>query len=630
MDRSKYKPEKEDLPHRLGNYLEVALLEKNYSKIPANVIIDKTLTGIGATYKELHENRPSIIIEPNVPVIKGKQEKYDDIDILGIYKGAVTTSQIDSFLKKKIKKKKILVTPESFWRIRSRAEKLNINIYKEYFCLFDECEKLTQESDFRKRIAQPVYDFFKFEKKAFVSATPLEMYHPELEKQKFQLLKVVPDYDYRVDIDVVVTNLFDREVTRRFNELLEAESRHICVFYNSTAGIANVIQKNREIIGDEYMVFASNDAEKQLHKLSITNVKTDFKQPLKKFNFFTSRFFSAFDIDIPHRKADILILTDLKTALHSIIDPRTEAVQIQGRFREPEPIKLGYWFNSLTHIHNYNEQLEVKSDKQLDTEITEYELTHQHLKERLAHATDLDSAKAIDKELKSVKFAYYLDETDEINYFVVDNAYNEERVKRYYKSKLGLFKEYDREDSFFKPRLIDRVDLYNLEVLTQSIAGLGVAKQIKMIVEWISQAEDVQKLKENLLPIFEHTHTVFTAYKKLGIEVIERYKYDLKTIEKKLADWVAEESRFSSEIQEEIYLEFPLEQQITKADFAKRLTKIYRKYGVGRAAQERAKNYFECKESNGSPATFTLLAKISDIEQVVDKNLMDLKRKWLK
>lgn len=33
--------------------------------IPTNVILDKTLTGVGATYCEIHAKRNSIIIEPN-------------------------------------------------------------------------------------------------------------------------------------------------------------------------------------------------------------------------------------------------------------------------------------------------------------------------------------------------------------------------------------------------------------------------------------------------------------------------------------------------------------------------------------------------------------------------------------
>lgn len=44
-------------------------------EIPTNTILNKTLTGCGATYGEIvHAARNSIIIEPNVPVILGKKQ----------------------------------------------------------------------------------------------------------------------------------------------------------------------------------------------------------------------------------------------------------------------------------------------------------------------------------------------------------------------------------------------------------------------------------------------------------------------------------------------------------------------------------------------------------------------------
>ena len=41
-------------------------------QISTDIILYKTITGLGATYSELKAARHSIVIEPNVPVIKGK------------------------------------------------------------------------------------------------------------------------------------------------------------------------------------------------------------------------------------------------------------------------------------------------------------------------------------------------------------------------------------------------------------------------------------------------------------------------------------------------------------------------------------------------------------------------------
>lgn len=54
-----------------GQYLSDIL-----SLIPNNVILNKTLTGCGATTLEINAAEDSIIIEPNVPVIIGKKQQH--------------------------------------------------------------------------------------------------------------------------------------------------------------------------------------------------------------------------------------------------------------------------------------------------------------------------------------------------------------------------------------------------------------------------------------------------------------------------------------------------------------------------------------------------------------------------
>jgi len=54
-----------------------------FSLIPTNAIINKTICGCGATTLELNAPRHSIIIEPNVPVIIGKEQLHPNI--IGVY-----------------------------------------------------------------------------------------------------------------------------------------------------------------------------------------------------------------------------------------------------------------------------------------------------------------------------------------------------------------------------------------------------------------------------------------------------------------------------------------------------------------------------------------------------------------
>ena len=75
-------------------YIEIDSPDKHLSdlleEIPSNVILYKTLTGIGATYSEIKAQRHSIIIEPNVPVIIGKcnSDKHKNDNLLGVYEQA--------------------------------------------------------------------------------------------------------------------------------------------------------------------------------------------------------------------------------------------------------------------------------------------------------------------------------------------------------------------------------------------------------------------------------------------------------------------------------------------------------------------------------------------------------------
>ena len=117
--------------------------------LPSNTIIDKTLT---AKYAE----RNSIIIEPNVPVIDSKQVKYPNL--LGVREGVTDYDVKKYLLDKSIRYKKIIVTPESYSKVKQAAEYAGVNLFKDFFLLIDECEKAVQEANFRPAIVLPFFD----------------------------------------------------------------------------------------------------------------------------------------------------------------------------------------------------------------------------------------------------------------------------------------------------------------------------------------------------------------------------------------------------------------------------------------------------------------------------------------
>lgn len=419
-----------------GQWLTDVLEREKYelNAIPTNCILDKTLPGLGATSSEISAKRNSIIIEPNVPVITGKCEK--NKGLLAVWE-KTTDKQIEVYLENnKIEFKKILCTPESYMRVKSIAGGMRINIHKDYFCLFDECEKITQDIDYRESISLPINDFFLYENKAFVSATPLDLRNPDFAANGFLKLKIRPDYPFVKKIDVIVTNRYDKTVTEKLEELKDSEN--ICVFLNSTNGINKLVNHLDSLGIKDYKAFCSRKSVLKNNERAIKSYE-DLDLPLAKYNFFTSRFFSAVDI-YTDKKPDIIILTDLNEAKYSRIDPTTNAIQIYGRFRNAFPD--GNKFNSLTHIANVDEDETVLTEPEIESYIEEAEIVYNALKRRLSKETNKAKQLLLTDDQNAVTYNQFLNPDKTKNYFSIDNYYDNERVKGYFLSADNLKEAY--------------------------------------------------------------------------------------------------------------------------------------------------------------------------------------------
>ena len=565
-----------------GEWLLDALKRIGHSMIPSNCILNKTLTGLGATHSEIHSKRSSIIIEPNVPVILGK---LDDNENLEAVYAKCTPYNLKKYLQMDIPYKKIITTPESFKKIRKAAEELDINIYKTFFCLFDECEKVTQDIDYRRKISQPIYDFFRFEQKAFVSATPLPMSHPEFERQGFQMVKVVPDFDYKRDLTLIVTNSYYMWLQRVLDNL--RHSKHICIFFNVTDGIADLISN----LGvTDYKVFCSEDSVKNLAKRGMFQAYSQISYPLAKYNFFTCRFYSALDIRIFKHKPDIIILTDHRTANWTMIDPFTEAIQIQGRFRKRGKDDITY--NSLTHISTINPNIRVRSKEEVHNRVERFIRNYNLLKEQ--HEAELDEFKkqAILEDMENLKYQDLIDERGEINPFSVDNLYNEERVRSYYQSAEALLHAY-LDTGFFNVEFIDAMNCVgadDIERLNNTKIQIDQRKLILQLIvrieTWFLCGKITYKEKEQHLNYFRQQpegNYMLTAYEKIGKDAIVSAEYKKSLIDRKVREFdkaQAHKLRFSENVLKEILREFPTGVYIPKKDIQQRLQIVLQENGV--------------------------------------------------
>ena len=570
----------EYIPRKQGQWLDKALEAKdaNYKNIPSNVILNKLLPGLGATHMEINSKRHSVIIEPNVPVILGKAEKHTNT--LAVW-DKCTEAKIKKYLNDNtIRYKKLITTPEGYLKIKKVANENNINIYDDYFMLFDECEKVTQDHDYRPNISIPLNDFFnKFKNKAFVSATPLEFSDSRFEEQNFRILEIKPTYYYKVDINLTVTNNFDSELQNYF--VSHEDSNCICIFLNKTNDINKII--NTFKIADKSKVFCSDDSAKKLKKLGFKS-HPNLELPLAKYNFFTSRFYSAVDIKLPSKiKPDILILTDSHPFTR--IDPKTEAIQIYGRFRNG--------FNSLTHIAQFDENIVVSDDfdinKRLEVMKQIYD-TIANLRNNYQFSfTDIPD-RTIREQLKEQGYAKYLDENHQPNSFAVDNMFYDNKVNSYYKSPEALKNAYEETNHFNINNyncVIDKdsdiQDILKQKNLSTKVKRESIVKKLEKIETDLASGKINLVDKNSILKfLIQIDDFIVEAYYILGKAIIEKCKYSETRLTKELNNHKKEKYRLSPEVAQEIYDNFESREgtYIDKDIILKEVEVIYDRLGI--------------------------------------------------
>lgn len=589
--------------HR-NEWLTDALVRGGYGNtIPSNVILNKTLTGVGATYCEIHAERNSIIIEPNVPVIQCKVDN-EDLTLLGVYAG-MSLASIRKYLQRDdIPYKKILTTPESFYKVRNEAQKVGIDIYGEdWFCLFDECEKITQDHDYRVSISQPISDFFNFRNKAMVSATPLTPSHPQFTDQHFTILKIRPTFDYKKNLTLIVTNSFKSSLQKRFDELHDSEC--ICIFMNKTDSITAIIQELGIL---DYKIFCSDKSVKKLHGIGIA-AQSEISYPFAKYNFFTCRFYSGLDIELLPMKPDIIMLTDLRSAIYTMIDPFTEAIQIQGRFRKEGEEENTY--NTFTHIANVNQGIEIKNRDILEREIAQYADTYTRLKAKYDAEQDFAKKVALLNDIKALKYNDLMGNNGEINCFAIDNLFNEERVKSYYLSGESLKSAYERA-GYFNVEYHESLQIVgddDILKISHSKFEIEKRKEIVRLLESLRigiaskqlNQEMADKIRETLRMI-EEADYIMPIFDKIGIDGIERCGYKKGLLNNAIKEYDranAEELRFLPNILTVIFNEFPLNEYISKKEIQSRIKAIYRNFMITtKVTQTTISDYYDVSESN--------------------------------
>lgn len=622
-----------------------------YSIIEPNTILCKFLTGIGATHLEITAPRHSILIEPNIPPIKGKcaNPQYKSYNLFGVIQ-KVSIDDVSNYLDKTLRSKKyikILTTPESFSKVKAAFEDCGIDLYSTCFLLMDECHKFIQDVDYRENITLPVDDFFCFNNKAFVSATPIIPSDPRFDEQRFTFVKVMPNYikgrpltevyhfpdkateelykDMTTTVGIPLTELNHEKlkVTQVYtNNVLEAVKKWIkikedndeanatshpfCFFINSTNIIHQLIVKLE--IQDRSTVFCAEKSVKKLQESGFKNAFEDWSiEHINTYMFFTSRFFTALDIEMdvaPH----LVFVSAPLIANSTMIDPVTDVRQAIGRFRNS--------IADAAHIANVSK--DAFPDRNID-EIKEYITAmrgaYDTINTLYKDATNEIVKEAYKSALNALPYNRFI-RNGQKDYFAIDNYIHQEIVRSCYHSQANLSDRYAAagcfetcwtEKFYFQYNDSERLSLHQ-----EGKSKRRIRMEIVAILDKLSKEEDSEAKKSQLAELRQKDAFIVDAYTLIGKEEIEQCKY----YPKRIREAIILRKKNGTEVVQLIKNTFVVNQRYTLKYIKNELNRIYKDLniqGEKRVTAQTIKDYFIVDDKvklNKQKAMLIIAAKV--------------------
>lgn len=576
-----------------GQWLSDVLKE-----IPTNTIFNKTLTGCGATTLEINVARNSIIIEPNVPVIIGKKVQHPQI--LAVYEG-ITKDDIKAYLAGEYDGyRKIITTPEGFAKkVMPAMRETDTNVYNDYFLLFDECEKTIQDIGYRGDIYLPIEDFFKFTGKAMVSATPIMPSDPRF--REFDMIRLKPTYAYKMKLRVRITTNTVR-VLRRVIELCEEHNKKACIFFNSTDATLKIIHTLK--LEGKSKVFCSEKSMKKLKKEGYKEV-SDKLTDLADVNFFTSRFYSAVDISI-NEKPVVIVLTDVYNAPYSTIDPSTEVYQAVGRFRNG--------VHNIYHITNWDANITPRSHDAVFHNLNSLELAYRSVEDVMRRSDPIGKA-AIQKSLNEMEYSRFLTTSGSRNYLMWDNAWEDEKIKGYYKNEASIKNAY-KDVPFVTEFKASTLPVTDEDRLRFSKERLSSTKELwqgaTKLLDEVDNANFDKEAAYIIDELGEEFKLMIEAHKILGSKRIAELDYDRRKIEAAMGNIQENRLLTSEAMQSIVYARYNTGDEVAVSDMNQFIGQIILQHGIPfkhRVDRKLIQLFFEVEDKRTSAARYYVLGK---------------------
>jgi len=416
-------------------------------------LIDKKVTGIGATHLEMFSDRNSIIVVPTRVLAERKALKDSNKFLyVGSHANGKVTSEkeiINYLNNTAIKYKKIIVVANSLKKVIESITANKEDVYREYFLMVDEIDTLQSDNHFRPELSKVIdyYYKFKLQRRALVSATVKEFSHPKLQKEPITIIK--KEQYLKRNIELNHSNNPNKTLAKKIVEISNNSSDKILIAYNSIENILTTIHLLPEGLKDECGILCSenNDNVDASLKAFIDNED----KLSHRISFMTCVFFTG--VDIAERYHLISVSNAKKN--YSIL-PLNKIIQIHGRCRIENGISSDtIIYNTIDYPIKYNYKTYKNYLINKANKVIELLKAADKIKEGDADLDDLFNRirttimeRAYIKSMggNAVLTRQNIDEEIEISYFNIDAIY--EKLNAYYllySKETGLYEELKKE-----------------------------------------------------------------------------------------------------------------------------------------------------------------------------------------
>lgn len=460
-------------------------------------IVDKQLTGFGATTLEITCERNSIVVVPTKTLAYNKAQKHPKALYVGSQmeeRKATTPKEIRKYLDREdIPYKKLIVVADSLKKVigvLSEEEHLN------YFLMIDEIDLLQEDSNYRPSLEDAMDYYFEFplKNRCLISATIREFSHPYLRKEARFLFP--QSQKERREITLIRTY----NINDKVRELLEglAQDTKILIAYNSIVNILCVINALPPNLQKECGILCSEASEGNTGGLRRT-LGLGHKLP-RRINFATCCYFTGVDIEDSYH---LITVSNAEKSYQALSLDRID--QIYGRCRTPYRVLSETVLFSLnfvfSHRIGYKEDLLLKTKKVMELQRATQNIAgdNQDLKRFFEqinilieeHTTDsLAGEKPIgllrtNKDGKTMpayfNIDYLLARNDTLFWLYTNSQLYDELAKRH------KIKKYEQETKEDRPESLIQQDIKETTKAEQAY----VSKQI--IAEAIQELKELEK-----------------------------------------------------------------------------------------------------------------------------------------